>query len=189
MSQCKCGSNGAKGYDCVCGKFTHTPGQGHIVPAAETYTPAGALVGNFASNQNPPVTWLPLDVGPHNPGSIAEFVRKFETGATRSADTGRYDPEGFMHPVVIERFCEYMHKNRLQPDGTIRDSDNWQKGIPFATYVKGLWRHFLHLWTRHRGSEPYDDKASDSAVDDCCAILFNAHGYIYEALKATGRIK
>ena len=110
-------------------------------------------------------------------------VRKFDTGATRSADAGRPDPEGFMSPIVIERFCDYMNKNRVQPDGSVRSSDNWQKGIPLDSYIKGLWRHFMHCWTRHRGYAVQDLQASANIEEDLCAIIFNASGYLFELLK------
>ncbi len=112
-------------------------------------------------------------------------VRSFESGATRSSDKGRIDPEGFLSPLVIERFCEYMNKHRLQPDGTIRGSDNWQKGIPQDTYMKGMWRHFLHLWTRHRGYTVKDPLATDNIEEDLCSIIFNAQGMLFERLKET----
>lgn len=111
-------------------------------------------------------------------------VRRFATGATRSSEAGRYDPEGFFSPLVFERFCEYMNKHRVQPDGSIRDSDNWQKGIPLHTYMKGLWRHFLHLWSRHRGFTPTDSMAGSNVEEDLCAILFNTQGYLHELLKS-----
>ena len=57
-------------------------------------------------------------------------MRNFDTGATRDVDTNKLDFEGFLSPVVLERYAEYMHKNRVQADGNLRDSDNWQKGIP-----------------------------------------------------------
>ena len=62
-------------------------------------------------------------------------VRVFDTGATRDQDTTKPDFEGFLSPFVIERFGEYMSKHRVQVDGSIRDSDNWQKGIPFCGYT------------------------------------------------------
>lgn len=111
-------------------------------------------------------------------------VRNFDTGATRSSDSGRYDPEGFLSPLALERFCAYMNKHRQQPDGSIRASDNWQKGIPGETYMKGLWRHLLHAWTRHRGFAPVDAKAADNLEEDLCAIIFNAQGYLHELIKA-----
>ena len=110
-------------------------------------------------------------------------MRQFDTGATRSPDGARYDPEGFLSPLVIERFATYMNKHRVQADGSVRDSDNWQKGLPRETYIKGLWRHFLHLWTRHRGSVPTDAGAAASVEEDCCAIMFNVMGYLHETLK------
>lgn len=110
-------------------------------------------------------------------------VREFDTGATRSSDAGRYDPEGFLSPIVIERFSEYMNRNRIQADGSTRASDNWQAGIPLDQYMKGAWRHFLHLWTRHRGYQVMDEKAAKDMEDDLCALLFNLSGYLHELLK------
>lgn len=110
-------------------------------------------------------------------------ARQFETGATRSDDSVRYDPEGFLSPIALERFFEYMNKHRRQADGKLRDSDNWQKGIPLTTYVKGIWRHFLHLWQRHRGWTVVDPFAAVDIEEDLCAIIFNAQGYLHELLK------
>ena len=110
-------------------------------------------------------------------------IRTFDTGATRSPDTGRYDPEGFFSPLVFERFCEYMQSHRLQTDGTLRASDNWQKGLPQSTYMKGMWRHFLHLWKRHRGFRVNDSLAGKNIEEDLCALLFNVQGYLHETLK------
>ena len=110
-------------------------------------------------------------------------VRTFATGATRSQDAGRDDPEGYLSPLAIDRFCEYMTKHRVQPDGSVRASDNWQRGIPLATYMKGLWRHLLHLWTRSRGFPVRDPMASCNLEEDLCAIIFNAQGMLHEVVK------
>ena len=110
-------------------------------------------------------------------------MREFTTGATRNDDSARIDPEGFLSPLVIARFCEYMNAHRLQADGKIRESDNWQKGIPLPTYCKGMFRHFLHFWTRHRGYPVSDPKAAANIEEDLCAIIFNAQGYLHEILK------
>lgn len=104
-------------------------------------------------------------------------MRTFETGATRDTDTDKIDPEGFLSPLVIERFCRYMHKHRIQADGTLRASDNWVKGIPRDAYMKSLWRHLLDLWLEHRGHP-----SRDGIEDALCAILFNAQGYLLEVL-------
>ena len=112
------------------------------------------------------------------------LFRTFDTGATRDVDTDKFDYEGFLSPLVLEAYAKYMHKNRYQKDGNIRDSDNWQKGIPQDSYMKSMWRHFLHLWTRHRGFKPTDPMASASMEEDLCAMLFNAQGMLHELLKA-----
>lgn len=105
-------------------------------------------------------------------------MREFATGATRDSDKDKLDFEGFLSPLVLERFAQYMHKHRLQPDGTLRDSDNWQQGIPLDVYMKSGWRHFFDWWKEHRGLEGRDDV--EEAV---CALLFNAMGYLHEHLQ------
>lgn len=108
-------------------------------------------------------------------------MRTFETGATRDSDSEKYDYEGFLSPAVLERFAEYMHKHRQQADGKLRDSDNWQKGIPLVAYMKSMFRHFMDLWKLHRGL-PVGPGVD--AEDTCCAMLFNVQGYLLETLKA-----
>ena len=106
-------------------------------------------------------------------------MRTFETGATRDTDTNKIDYEGFLSPLVLKRFGQYMHENRIQSDGQIRDSDNWQKGIPLNAYMKSLWRHFMVLWAGHR-MDVTDDKVTE---DTLCALLFNIQGYLHEYLR------
>jgi len=106
-------------------------------------------------------------------------MRTFGTGATRNTDSEKLDYEGFLSPLVLKRYAEYLHKNRHQADGKIRDSDNWQKGIPLPVYMKSLWRHFMDMWSAHRGST----LKSDLQEEAICAVLFNASGYLHELLK------
>jgi hypothetical protein len=113
---------------------------------------------------------------------MSDPIRQFETGATRSSDAGRDDYEGYLSPLVIERFGQYMTKHRVQADGNIRESDNWQKGMPLATYIKGLWRHFHHFWMRHRGWTVSDPLAAADIEEDLCAMLFNVQGYLHTLL-------
>lgn len=113
-------------------------------------------------------------------GSEAQ-IRKFTTGATRDADLDKLDYEGFLSPLVLQRFGEYMHKNRQMADGSQRASDNWQKGIPLEAYMKSAFRHFVDWWQAHRGIEPRED--IDSAL---CGLMFNAMGYLHERLKSRG---
>ena len=109
-------------------------------------------------------------------------VREFDTGATRNVDASKFDYEGFLSPLALERFAEYMHANRTQADGTFRDSDNWQKGIPFDSYMKSMWRHFFDVWKWHRGLPAGED--IETAL---CALMFNAQGYLHEHLKRKSR--
>ena len=114
-------------------------------------------------------------------------MRTFDTGATRDDDASKPDYEGYLSPLVIIRFGKYMTKHRKQSDGRTRDSDNWQKGIPLAQYLKSLWRHMVDLWTMHRCIlvPENDQKEKDDIEDALCAIIFNASGYLHEHLKAT----
>jgi hypothetical protein len=112
-------------------------------------------------------------------------MREFETGATRDSEDGKFDYEGFLSPIVLERFGEYMHEHRKQADGKLRDSDNWQKGIPQEAYMKSMFRHFMDVWFFHRDINP----GSKGTVEDAlCALFFNVQGYLHEELKLNGRM-
>lgn len=112
-------------------------------------------------------------------GCVAPFdIRTFTTGASRNAEDGKLDYDGFLSPTVLRRYAEYMHRNRRLADGSLRDSDNWQRGMPEEVYRKSLWRHFVDVWTLHRSG------ANDDALEDAlCAVLFNASGLLHEVLR------
>jgi hypothetical protein len=111
-------------------------------------------------------------------------VRTFETGATRDTDQGKLDYDGFLSPLVLERYARYMHKHRLQPDGQLRASDNWQRGMPRDAYMSSAWRHFVDWWAHHRGVTQI---ARDTIEEALCALLFNTSGYLHEHLKAAAQ--
>ena len=108
-----------------------------------------------------------------------EPFRTFETGATRDLDDSKPDYEAFLSPLVLEAYGRYMHAKRRMADGSLRDGDNWQKGIPQAAYMKSGWRHMMDWWKLHRGL-----KTADPVEDVLCALLFNVMGYLHERLKA-----
>jgi hypothetical protein len=112
-------------------------------------------------------------------------MREFKTGATRDSDNTKNDYEGFFHPSVIERYGNYMTKHRLQADGKLRDSDNWQRGMPKEVYIKSAWRHFLDVWFIHRGYKRFDKQRNEEITiqEALCALLFNVMGYLFEDLK------
>jgi len=106
-------------------------------------------------------------------------IRKFDTGATRDTDANKLDYEAFLSPAVLERYAQYLNKHRVQADGTLRDGDNWQKGMPLSVYMKSALRHLFAWWKLHRGiADPADLEES------ICATMFNAMGYLHEVLKA-----
>ncbi len=112
-------------------------------------------------------------------------MRKFSSGATRNSVEGKNDYEGFLSPLVIEEYGNYMNSHRKQADGKLRDSDNWQKGIPINVYIKSAWRHLIDLWFIHRGHKRYDklDGHEVTLKEALCAIIFNTMGYLHEVLK------
>ena len=112
----------------------------------------------------------------------------FSTGATRTDDADKLDYEGFLSPLVLRRYAQYLHYHRKMDDGSMRESDNWQKGIPLANYMKSMWRHLMDIWTVHR----YPNRALNAGnlqgiaqEDALCAIIFNASGYLHELLVAS----
>jgi len=115
-------------------------------------------------------------------------IRQFNTGATRDGDAGKFDYEGFFSPLVIESYGNYMNKHRIQPDGKLRESDNWQKGFGdnhFSVCMKSLWRHFMDLWFLHRGHKRFDKKDGHEITKEeaCCAIMFNTMAYLHKILE------
>lgn len=108
------------------------------------------------------------------------LYRKFETGATRSSMEGKYEYAGFISPLVLKRFAQYMHKHRTQADGSIRESRNWQKGIPLASYEDSIIRHIIDLWLYQEG---FPEEMTEDIETALCAIIFNASGMLFEILK------
>lgn len=111
---------------------------------------------------------------------MVKKIRIFKSGATRDTEENKIDYEGFLNPLVIKRFGEYMSKHRVQKNGLLRDSDNWQKGMPLDSYIKSDWRHFMDVWLHHRKNSKL---ARDDIEDALCGVLFNTMGYLYEILK------
>ena len=78
-----------------------------------------------------------------------------------------------------------MTIHRKQSNGELRDSDNWQKGIPQDAYMKSMWRHFLDVWALHRGYKRTDKLTGKTITlkEALCALLFNVQGYLHEQIK------
>ncbi len=115
------------------------------------------------------------------------LIRTFETGATRNLDHNKIDYEGFLSPTALHAFGEYMHGKRVQADGTLRASDNWQKGISIESYMQSMWRHMMDVWLLHRGHSPKQPETGKPVdkVEALCALMFNVQGLLHETLKAS----
>ncbi len=105
-------------------------------------------------------------------------MREFETGANRNDETGKLDYEGFLNPLVLKRFAEYMDSHRVLESGEVRDSDNWQKGIPLDSAMSSAYRHFQDWHLEHRG---YDSREGVEAA--ICGLIFNAQSYLLTLLE------
>jgi hypothetical protein len=69
----------------------------------------------------------------------------------------------------------------VQKDGTIRDSDNWKKGIPLDSYIRSMTRHLHDLTLHHDG---YGELAREGIEEALGGLFFNVQGYMHEAVKA-----
>ncbi len=108
-------------------------------------------------------------------------MRTFASGATRDTTVGKSEPWGFMSALAEKRFCEYMTKHRVQADGSLRDSDNWKRGIPVPVYAHSLSRHIQDL---RLILELSSFQARDPDLEEVlCAILFNVQGMLHETVK------
>ena len=100
-------------------------------------------------------------------------IRTFDTGANRNSSEGKRDIEGFISPIVIKMYADYMHENRHLANGEFRASDNWQKGMSNEVYMKCLQRHNLDAWLIHRGYNGREDM-----IHALCGIMFNTMGLL-----------
>lgn len=107
-----------------------------------------------------------------------DTVRLFETGATRDLDVSKLDYEGFISPELLRAFATYMDFNRHLPDGSVRASDNWQKGIPLDVYMKSGTRHFMDWWMVHR-----ELPNNEGLIWALMGLMFNVQGYLTEYIK------
>lgn len=108
------------------------------------------------------------------------YIRQFDTGATRNRDEDQLDYHGFLSPLARKRYAKYMHEHRRQADGSLRASDNWQKGIPTESYCSSLVRHVTDAELHQDG---FPEEARDDLETALCAVIFNAQGWLFELLK------
>jgi hypothetical protein len=108
-------------------------------------------------------------------------MRVFNSGATRDDNIGKLDYVRGLSAQVQQRYLEYLSAHRKQKDGSLRDFDNWKKGIDADAYRESLLRH-AHDAERASMGLPVPDDAS--LQDLLCSVLFNASGWLFELLVA-----
>ena len=106
-------------------------------------------------------------------------MREFEGGATRDCDQDKLDYEGFLSPQALIVYAEYMHKHRSTAKG-LRDSDNWQTGMPLEVYMKSAFRHLVAWWSLHRQHLAGQEVRVSVLNESICGVLFNAFGYLHQ---------
>lgn len=105
--------------------------------------------------------------------------RVFPSGAIRNNSEGKFDYSGFINPAVENSFARYMHKHREMEDGTYRNSDDWQFGIPSEELIKCLMRHIIDVHLLNRGYEVIDENGEKVDLEECLnAVKFNVNAYI-----------
>lgn len=104
--------------------------------------------------------------------------RTYETGAYRDTAEGKYVYNGFLDPVVLREYAAYMHANRLQSDGALRDADNWKKGMPVADVFESFMRHVWDIWLELEGED-----SRDGLFDALGGAFFNLQALWRELLR------
>lgn len=112
-------------------------------------------------------------------------MRKFKSGGYRDGDEEKYQYARFFSPEVLRRRAEYMHKHRYMAEGSLRDPDNWKKGLGIQSYMDGLVRHLVDVWLLHEtGKSVRPESGEEVDLEDALvAIIFNAEGWLYELVK------
>lgn len=108
-------------------------------------------------------------------------MRNFNTGATRDTDEGKINYNDILPAIVFEAYGKYMDKHRLQADGKLRDSDNWQQGFGenhLDVCAKSMYRHLIDVQKELDGY-----KSRDGINEALGGLMFNTIAYWYWILK------
>lgn len=115
--------------------------------------------------------------------------RIFKTGANRNSDENKLDYEGFISPLVELVYANYLHLHRLLEDGSMRDSDNWQKGIPKKELMKSAHRHWQDIRLLFDGYKVAEGQKEITMVEALCGMKFNIDAMIHAEMTQEGKIK
>ena len=113
-------------------------------------------------------------------------MRIFASGAIRDDNQDKYEYAKALDPRVIRAYLAFLHRHAKMPDGSYRPVDNWKKGMG-ESFMDSLFRHVMDLWELNEYGESFRPENGEAVnlVDALCATIFNAHGWLYEHLKAT----
>lgn len=115
-------------------------------------------------------------------------IRVFKSGASRNSSLNKYDYEGFNHPLVDHSFAKYMHHHRKLEDGSYRDSDNWQKGIPVKELMRSFRSHVQDVMLINRGIKVFEDKKEVTLEEALNGVKFNLNAMVLDLLKNTKQV-
>lgn len=107
-------------------------------------------------------------------------IRQFSTGANRDTSEGKYEYWGFLSSLALRTYAEYMHKHRRLPNGELRESNNWKKGMPFDVLIHSLSRHTQNVHELWEEGKAYDQAGhSVEWKDALCGVIFNAFALLH----------
>ena len=112
------------------------------------------------------------------PQNKAAF-RTSSSGATRDLNDGKKQYDKFIHPLVIERFADYMQGKRAMPDGSSREGDNWWNGFPREWLIESMGRHYQDTLLHTKGFHEATTEDEETAL---CGLLFNVQSMLMEVL-------
>jgi hypothetical protein len=109
-------------------------------------------------------------------------MQQFGSGATRNDDGNKNDYRGFVSPIALVAYGDYMREHRTQADGSVRDSDNWKMGIPRQKYLSSIKRHEndVHLIMEGHVAINPDTGEEVSLKEALSALFFNVQGLLHE---------
>lgn len=139
-----------------------------------------------------------------------DSIREFGNGAIRDTSNGKLDYYGFRHPLIEQKFAEYMHEHRKMADGSMRDANNWWGGWDTTVSLQSMIRHLEDLQALHAGYDVLeirrngsvkkkyikhkegvvnmleDDDVKFITTEDCLnAIRFNSGAYLLKCLDSS----
>jgi hypothetical protein len=110
-----------------------------------------------------------------------ESKRIFASGATRDTNKDKLAYDKGLSMQVLQAYMEYLGKHRLMKDGSLREWNNYKKGIPIETYRESLMRHTVDVVRKSYGLPLREEMSLPELL---CAVIFNASGYLFELLVA-----